>query len=213
MNSDDDIRRLLAEDDAQPDAAVDDRIHAAARDAASEAAPPPTVRSSRFRWASGIGAAAALLLAVLVVQRSPEEAMVLNAPADSAEQAAPAGSAPKASAQPPSAPARFLERRAIADAEADLAVTSAGERTCEPHLRFDDLSVCIDAGKAEVRQSPPQACREPLVLEMETGPATAIRTDQWLVISSGAAEHWLVRCEPEGWAWYKSPSQDKGTPR
>jgi len=210
MNRDDDIRRLLAEDAAEPGAALDDRIRAAAREAvaASAATPAPTVRSHRYRWASGIGAAAALLLAVLIVQRVPDDSILGSAPAEPAGSAAPAApgepAEPAASAPRAHAPAMYLERQTLDDAEADVAPAP---------LRFSDLTVSIDAGTVEVRQSPPTDCPEPLVLETPNGPATARQTDEGLIISVEGAERWTVRCEPGGWSWYNTVTDDKGIPR
>lgn len=210
MNPDDDLRRLLADDEAEPNAAIDDRIRAAARDASAAPPPalPPPTRARRYRWAPGIGAAAAaLLLAVLVTQRPPEEAMDLRAHPSTA--AAP----PAPSPEPARSPAMSMERLASGGVQADFAARAAPERlVCESLLQLDDITLCIRDGAVE-NQSPPSDCSEPLVLELESGagPVTARRTDRGLVIRIDGTERWTVRCERGTWAWYNALSDDEGT--
>jgi hypothetical protein len=169
MNSDDDIRRLLTTDDAEPDAALDDRIRAAARAAADETrvptdAPEPTASTRRRlpRWyvpASGIGAAAMLLLAVLVVQRAPEEATFSSEGAvpQRQPQEAPRAPMPAQPASAPQAPARadFQEmaemQRSRRDAE--TSARTAAPRPAPPAAVADSAAV-ESAAKADAPLCP-----------------------------------------------------------
>jgi hypothetical protein len=144
----DDIRRLLAADDAEPAQATDERIRLAAREAVAAAAPaaPLAAQPRRRRWfypASGVGAAAVMLLAVLVVQRAPDEvsvwsedrsdhpAQAYDAPDEEAPRREPPASAVGFSMQESAADAAAGRDRLVEDRPLERAPTVGGDRPLE----------------------------------------------------------------------------------
>lgn len=193
MDSDDDIRKQLAGDRAEPDPGVDARIRAAARQAlAATAEPAENARPPRRpRWyypaSAGIGVAAVMLLAVLVVQQAPDpESDLARFGAERLQQAPEVASFSSEDAERPMA-------RSAPAAPAVPACASG-----ETFLRGATLALCVGAGRITVHAAAQVDCVAPLVLDHAGGAVSLAAADETVVMVDGRP-HWRVRCDAGVW--------------
>jgi hypothetical protein len=221
-SDDEEIRALLAADDAVPDAAVDARILAAAR-AATAAGPPPAAagrRTRRWPYPVGLGAAAAMLLAVLLVVREfpipdgdgPEAFAVADRMAEAAawefaDDAGPVAAPAETAAE---GPFQALHRLAILPAPV---VVPAAAPVAEPAgcpepaaaLTGEGLLLCITGAGIDIRDLTPGGCAEPLRLARTAGTVTLARDRDGEVAGGEVVVHidgtpqWRVRCVDGAW--------------
>lgn len=191
--SDDDVRRLLEADSSEPSAELDADIRAAARDAlADESGGRATASRRRWPIPAVVGAAATVLLAVLVIDQVPQPTP--EATTDAVERVAP-----------PSIPAQGDRSKSLRTVEEALSTQATGLRLVqgcnEPGnaLRAAGMLVCVMEDHLEVRDVGAGDCSKALRLERKGGEVSIGLTEGGLQILLDGTAAWQVRCNDGAW--------------
>lgn len=211
---DDDLRALLGADTAEPPATLDARILAAARTARQarpagpgstdththgSAAPGARKRGRPWFLPAGLGAAAAVLLAVLVVDRAPEVSIGPGAPPPPPQLTRP--EAPTALAQDAQAErfAATRERAMTYESAAGAAPAPTCAAPATPQSG-EGLLLCLTPLHVEIHDRSPGGCTQPLVLARSAGNVSLARDGQEVIIRVDGIEQWRVQCAAGAWA-------------
>lgn len=199
--SDDDVRRLLEIDSSEPSAELDADIRAAARNAlADESGGRATASRRRWPIPAVVGAAATVLLAVLVIDQVPQPTP--EATTDAVERFAPPG---RPASPPPSIPAQGDRSKSLRTVEEALSTQATGLRLVqgcsEPGnaLRAAGMLVCVMEDHLEVRDVGAGDCSKALRLERKGGEVSIGLTEGGLQILLDGTAAWQVRCNDGAW--------------
>lgn len=200
-HSDDDVRRLLDADAGEPSAELDADIRAAAREAlaSDDSGREPSGRR-RWRIPAAVGAAATVLLAVVVVQQIPQPTpeVMLDTVEEPTPVKSPASRAP--AVQIPQGRSKSL--RATEEAALTRSAGLAREQACPESgnvLNADGIRVCVMEDHVEVHDAAGGDCRDALRLRHDGGAVSLGGTKDSLEILVDGEVVWRVRCMDGVW--------------
>ncbi len=198
--SDDDVRHLLDADTSEPSAQLDADIRAAARKAlTSGGGGRDSAFRPRWRIPAVIGAAATVLLAVVVVEQMPQPAP--EAVSDAVEESAPVTSAPSRAPATQIPQSRFKFRRELEESVSARAAGLTTDQDCSGPgnaLSAGEVRVCVMEDHFEVRDAAGD-CGDALRLKRDGGEVSLGDTEGGLDILVDGETVWQVRCVDGVW--------------
>jgi hypothetical protein len=195
--SDEELQRLLAHDSSEPPTALDDRIRAAAREAVTGVG---TSARRRRRWQipAGIGIAATVLLAVLVVERAPEPTLPAGGQASPPVTTSPSSiPTPQVTTQYRAQPMR--EADAAREASAAEALQDTACENAATTLDAGGLRVCVSAGHLEISSLSGGECHDSLRLIRDPGQVSIAAAANHIAILIDGRVRWQIRCADGAW--------------
>jgi len=201
QHSDDDVRRLLDADAGEPSAKLDADIRAAAREAlASEVSGREPASRRRWRIPAAVGAAATVLLAVVVVQQVPQPTPDVTS--DTVEESTPAASPSSRTPAVPIPQGRSKSLRAMEEPSSARSAGFAREPECPESgnvLSTDGMRVCVTQDHVAVLDAAGGGCSDALRLKHQGGAVSLGGTKDSLEILIDGEVTWQVRCVDGLW--------------